>query len=1672
MRDLASFRGIHTGETVLVCGCGESLVDLTARPPCVTIGVNDVGRHFQPDYLVVVNPPSQFSAGRYEHVTASRARFLFTQLSLEFDPNRTVRFPLGTYEGADLSNPEVLHYTQNSPYVAVCLAAHMGARRIGLLGVDFTDRHFFAETGRHPLAKQLATIDNQYRRLAEALQARGVELINLSSVSRLTSLAKSSLNEWLDSAASLSIVSYATTPVAGVPLFLARCINAQTAHRARCVWATNDYGNGVTFERDIQWKETPTEAEAALESADVVIVHNGKVDPAHAKILAAKPVITMAHNYRWNVDAAFVDQGMPGVVVAQYQATLAEFSGWTPVPNPIPIWEEIFRPAAKPEPTGIAYTPSGTHERYAPGHPLYWHSKGYSTTTAALERLASRHKLRLQLSGRRMLSHTESLRSKQTAHITIDECVTGSYHRNSLEGLAVGCVVVNGLSILPELGALFREITASDTSPFVTCSLETLESTLGAVIDSGPAALEALGCENRLWMERHWNFADQWMRFWAPVVERALGRTERLLPARHTSISSEAPLPITIVIPQGGVERLPLLAGVLGNLRKSASGVEIIVSEMDETPRAESLCAQFDCEHLFTRTTGIFHKTRAMNLAIPLANRAAVLFLDNDLLFGPQFLSRAMSELRAHCLDSLAAATGVRYLSRIDSEAVLAGRMDPAKCRAVSESYTAQGAVGGAILVRREFLLKYGGFCEEFVGWGGEDNAWIHKCRVLGRAAPTRHSDQHVYHLFHDRQENPRYQQNVELLRSIRALGTREVWLTRYPCFVPAGNGDGKATAEPPPRQTPKSNGSSRNGHSGVSLVVCHGGEERLQQLRASLANFRQCHGIDQIIVVEMGERPFAESEARRWADRYLFLENRDVFERARTLNAGTALAERDLVLWTDNDLLMPSDFASRAVDEMRARELDYLLPYTCIHYLSPGDTDQVRQGARNPGDCVPVRVYRPARDACGAAGLVRKAFVERYGGIPEEFRGWGGEDNAWWLKVRLLGRAAVTQRHDQPVYHLYHSDSGAYGSTRQMSDNPHYAKNVSLLREMRAIRDPKVFLERFPPQPPARPEAAVEHKEHASGDQHLPVWMYWEGECPEWIRRCHQTIAAHGKDVRLLSPSDFDRLRDTDRDIDLARLEVAHRADFIRAFLLARYGGLWIDSDCIVMQSLEPTLEGLESCDFLAHRERSGWVSNGFIGSRKGGRIASELYARLCHILRSRQPLGWITLGSEPLTAILNAPPAHWHELECERVQPVCWSHPEEFFAVRNRAGHESVFDSRAICYMLSNVAILRYLTANPSADLMAPGAFFSYLIDRSLRQDSNRIESQAPAAAWRQIPFCLGAVEEIEPESVLEVGENPGRWTTLIRDFCEAGQLQIEADRNIPDSTHWALILMSHADGEQLTRSLSAADYVLIETPLAPERNGHGSAGACLSELLAKDPLRTSVVGASGNARGAFLFSKSDPKRLRPSTDIEAAFAHNVEQCRRVGDESLSGPGSCLYHTAEIRQRLPLLIQDLGVRTMIDAPCGDFNWMRHVSLALDHYIGVDLIGTLIDQNRNLYGGPARTFLRLDLTRDPLPSAGLIFCRDCLVHLSFDDVRRALRNFQRSGSTYLLTTTFVNRQTNVDVATGGWRPLNLQRAPFHLPEPIRVLDEKCSEGAGKYTDKSLGLWRLADLRI
>lgn len=198
VKKVSEFIGRHPDSKIVVCGCGMSLLQFKDHSQdFITIGVNDVSKLFDPTYLVVTDTPMRFGEKRRTEVNASKASYFFTCTNGWRHPN-LVHFELGKRGGKSLDNPNTIDHFVNSPYVAVGLAYKLGAKHIGLIGVDFTDGHFYnPKDGPHPVMQvnYLKKVNSAYQALAMELDKRGVKIYNLSSISRVE-LPKMTIEEF------------------------------------------------------------------------------------------------------------------------------------------------------------------------------------------------------------------------------------------------------------------------------------------------------------------------------------------------------------------------------------------------------------------------------------------------------------------------------------------------------------------------------------------------------------------------------------------------------------------------------------------------------------------------------------------------------------------------------------------------------------------------------------------------------------------------------------------------------------------------------------------------------------------------------------------------------------------------------------------------------------------------------------------------------------------------------------------------------------------------------------------------------------------------------------------------------------------------------------------------------------------------------------------------------------------------------------------------------------------------------------------------------------------------------------------------------------------------------------------------------------------------------------
>ena len=147
-------------------------------------------------------------------------------------------------------------------------------------------------------------------------------------------------------------------------------------------------------------------------------------------------------------------------------------------------------------------------------------------------------------------------------------------------------------------------------------------------------------------------------------------------------------------------------------------------------------------------------------------------------------------------------------------------------------------------------------------------------------------------------------------------------------------------------------------------------------------------------------------------------------------------------------------------------------------------------------------------------------------------------------------------------------------------------------------------------------------------------IWLYWE-EMPNtkkygYLHLCYKTIQKHCKDcnVHLLNEKTvYNYLPELKNDPNLFNYcSIPQKADYIRLFLLYKYGGIWLDSDVIVFKSLYELFEVLKNYDFIGfgcHFKNCNINTVGFpnpanwvLGSKKEGILIKRCFNKARDIL------------------------------------------------------------------------------------------------------------------------------------------------------------------------------------------------------------------------------------------------------------------------------------------------------------------------------------------------------------------------------------------------------------------------------------------------------------------------
>ncbi len=158
----------------------------------------------------------------------------------------------------------------------------------------------------------------------------------------------------------------------------------------------------------------------------------------------------------------------------------------------------------------------------------------------------------------------------------------------------------------------------------------------------------------------------------------------------------------------------------------------------------------------------------------------------------------------------------------------------------------------------------------------------------------------------------------------------------------------------------------------------------------------------------------------------------------------------------------------------------------------------------------------------------------------------------------------------------------------------------------------------------------------------------------------------------------------------------------------------------------------------------------------------------------------------------------------------------------------------------------------------------------------------------------------------------------------------------------------------------------------------------------------------------------------------------------------ETYSGPGSLLKNTDNLIKHFPEFIKKYSIKSIIDIPCGDFNYMKEINLDNIEYTGYDISINAIKRCLKFKKNNIN-FSVLDATVEQLKYADLIICKDLLLHLSFDHINLILDNIVKSNCKYFAVSRYNNGNViNVDQISGLHnRCIEITKEPFNFKYDI-----------------------------
>ena len=186
-----------------------------------------------------------------------------------------------------------------------------------------------------------------------------------------------------------------------------------------------------------------------------------------------------------------------------------------------------------------------------------------------------------------------------------------------------------------------------------------------------------------------------------------------------------------------------------------------------------------------------------------------------------------------------------------------------------------------------------------------------------------------------------------------------------------------------------------------------------------------------------------------------------------------------------------------------------------------------------------------------------------------------------------------------------------------------------------------------------------------------------------------------------------------------------AHQADFVRVNVVCDYGGIWLDSDILVMDSLDPLFSMIENNNGFFIRENNEPLFNGIFGSKPYTPIMRRWKYVMNHILnKKRETIYWTEIGNDLLTKLYDLDPQLysgykiWNGLD--NIYPVNWDQGIREYIEKPYENYKNIIRNDQFLIVLNN-SVYKKLEDKSPTEILESNLVLNYFINTSLKNTKN---------------------------------------------------------------------------------------------------------------------------------------------------------------------------------------------------------------------------------------------------------------------------------------------------------------------------------------------------------------